>query len=74
MENDAEKYTPSSNQRVEVMCPLCGHHKFMKIQDIYDIHSMGCACGDGAKYPEKYMFSVLNQLNTHIYESLATTY
>ena len=61
-EEDAKTHTRSSNDKVVVICPECGKKKEMKINSIYRRKTIGCSCGDGVKYPEKFMTSVLDQL------------
>ena len=63
--DEAKLYTKSSNQKIYPICPDCGRVKSKKISinDIYNEHSVFCTCGDGISYPEKFMFSILEQLN-----------
>lgn len=63
-EEDAKKYTKGSKTKIEVTCPYCGYKKTTAINNIYNKKSIGCSCGDGFSYPEKFMFNVLRQLNT----------
>ena len=62
-EEDAKKYTPQSNKSIIATCPHCGRGKKYKVRYIYNNHSINCVCGDGFSYPEKFMYSVLKQLN-----------
>lgn len=62
-EEDAKKYCPQSGQKIWVTCPDCGEKKEIKINNLYNRHSIGCTCGDGKSYPEKYVYELLNQLN-----------
>lgn len=62
-EEDAKKYTKASSKKIVVICPDCGREKHNKISDIYYYKSIGCTCGDGFSYPEKFMYSILKQLN-----------
>lgn len=62
-EEDAKKNTPQSSQKIEVTCPYCGRKKKCTISHIHDTHSIGCICGDGVSYPEKFIYSLLEQLN-----------
>ena len=62
-EEDAQQYTRSSNKKVIVTCPECNKKKEITINNIYKYKSICCTCGDGVKYPEKFMTSVLDQLN-----------
>lgn len=61
-EEDAKKYTKSSSNKVEVICPDCGCKKKVVIYNIYNKKSICCSCGDGFSYPEKFMNAVLTQL------------
>ncbi len=72
-EQCAKTHTRGSTEKVYPICPVCGRkrNKPMKISRIYELPSIGCSCGDGISYPEKIMFSVLEQINvkfeTHYY-------
>lgn len=63
--DEAKKYTPRCHQNIYFMCPDCGRKKSRrsKIGSLYKYHSIGCSCGDGISYPEKFMFNILEQLN-----------
>lgn len=62
-EEDAKKYTSQSGKRIEVACPDCGVKKEIEICNIFHNKSIGCKkCGDGLKYPEKFMTNILTQL------------
>lgn len=60
---DAKKYTSYSKKKITVICPDCGEEKTITISDIYINHSISCSCGDGVSYPEKFMISLLKQLD-----------
>ena len=62
-EEDAKTHTRRSGDKVIVTCPDCGKTKDIRIDKIYNYKSICCTCGDGVKYPEKFMTSVLDQLN-----------
>ena len=64
-EKDAKSNTSQSSNKITVICPDCGiiKDKPMMISNIYKRHSIGCSCSDGKSYPEKYLISILNQLN-----------
>lgn len=62
-EEDAKKYTKGSGQKIEVACPHCGSKKRMCISKIIGRKSISCPCGDGFSYPEKFMNSMLKQLD-----------
>lgn len=64
--DEAKMYAPQSNQKIYFKCPDCGRIKNKKISpnQLYSNHSISCMCNsDGFSYPEKFMYSVLNQLN-----------
>lgn len=54
----AERYTPSSGRRLRLVCPYCGKlsDHTMAIATLYRTHSIGCPCGDGISFPEKFLF------------------
>lgn len=64
-EECAKIHTHSSNDKIKAKCPNCGKVKNKKIQinTIYRHRSIGCTCGDGIKYPNKFSYELLNQLN-----------
>ena len=69
-EENAKRYTPQSNQKIEVVCPDCGTVKELRINSIYRRKSIGCVCGDGLSYPEKFMFILLRQLEVEFITQL----
>ena len=62
-EEDAKRYTRCSGQKITIKCPDCGREKKIKISRIYNNKSIGCLCGDGKSYPEKFVFNLLEQLD-----------
>lgn len=73
-EEDAKKYAPNSNKKIEVICPNCGNKMYKTISCIYLYKSIGCNCGDGFSYPEKFMFNVLKQLNIDFITEYSPSY
>jgi len=63
---ESKLYTKSSGQSISPVCPDCGgiKKKKMHISTINNEKSIGCSCGDGIKYPNKFAFSLLEQLGT----------
>lgn len=60
-EDQMKPYTPYSQTRIEVCCPDCGRYKEIEIRQL--LHSgLGCICSDGISYPNKFMYSILEQL------------
>lgn len=62
-EEDAKTHTYCNIDKITTICPNCGTEKQIAIYQIYSNKSISCICGDGGKYPEKFMISVLEQLN-----------
>lgn len=62
-EEDAKKYSRGSSRKITVKCPNCGREKKIVINSIYLYQSIGCSCGDGKSYPEKFVMNFLEQLN-----------
>jgi len=61
---EAKKYTCNSNKKIFFKCPDCNRVKKNKIS-ILQLHqrkSIGCSCGDGYSYPNKFMFKLLEQI------------
>ena len=63
----ARNYTPQSNERVQLICPICGRRSNKKrlISDLYNDHSIGCACDNSLTFPELVMFNLLSQFNVN---------
>lgn len=63
-ENDRIKYTENSGEKIDWRCPECG--EIIKNKQIKNINYEGLSCpkcSDGISFPEKFMYSVLQQLN-----------
>ena len=60
---DAYTHTYSSNKKVELKCPNCGHTKAMQINTLTHQGFSCDLCSDGISYPEKLMASILTKLN-----------
>lgn len=62
---EAKKYTCNSSHKFYPICPECKkiQQKKNTISSVYKTHSVGCSCGDGKSFPEKFMSSILSQLN-----------
>lgn len=61
-EEQMKQYMPYSNKKIEIVCPDCGKIKQIKICKLL-IDGLSCVCRDGNSYPNKFMCSILNQLN-----------
>ena len=62
-EEDAKTHSRCSGDKVTVTCPHCGNKKETILSRIYTTKSIGCLCGDGVSYNEKFIIELLNQLN-----------
>lgn len=60
--DDAIKYSPYSDKKVQCTCPDCGRKSLQRCGKL-SYYGLGCSCGDGFSYPEKFIFNMLNQLN-----------
>lgn len=60
--DDVYKYPYGSRKKVLVICPDCGREKYISVKDLYNNRSIGCICSDNISYPEKFVFSMLEQL------------
>lgn len=61
-EEQMKMYTPKSDIKVSAKCPDCGRCKQIALNTLIR-QGLGCTCGDGNSYPNKFMYSVLNQLD-----------
>lgn len=63
--DEAKLYTKCSKIKIYPICPDCGkiRNKTMSISNIYKNHSIGCSCGDGQSYPNKFTYNLLLQTN-----------
>lgn len=67
---DAKKYTPMSNKKINITCPICGKTKNKAIFRIFKNNGVVCECQkDGLPFTEKYMISFLKNLKVnYIYQ------
>lgn len=60
---DGYKYTECSGEKVEWICPNCGHIKAEKISNVKN-KGLSCPiCSDGISIPNKFMASFLEEVN-----------
>lgn len=61
---EASKYTCSSGKKFTPICPNCGRLSDHKTSPnrLMKNHSIGCSCGDGISIPNKFIWSVFEQL------------
>lgn len=60
---DGYKYTKNSNAKVEWKCPTCKTIIYKQISDVNNNGIRCPKCCDGISFPEKVMYSVLQQLD-----------
>lgn len=72
-EEDAKRYTPQSSQKINVICSDCGKISNKTCRDLFKFKSIKCSCGDKIPYTEKFMYSILKQLNIEFKTQLSKT-
>lgn len=62
--DEASNYMKSSGKKIFFKCPFCGRikDKQMTINKLYHKKKLPCICSDGKSFPEKFMYSCLEQL------------
>lgn len=58
---DSLKYHKYSNEKVEFVCPDCGRTYIKPICNVIANNGLSCVCSDKISYPNKFMFSILEQ-------------
>ena len=64
-EDQMKKYMPNSCKKDWAICPYCGEQKYITIEQLL-YQGIGCICGDGNSYPNKFVYNVLKQLNIKV--------
>lgn len=64
-EEQMKIYMPYTNKKIEMVCPDCGEHKMTSPNTLLR-NGLGCICGDGISYPNKFIYSMLKQLDIEI--------
>ena len=59
---DAYTHSEYSKAKVKFKCLDCGKIYIRSVDHIHNTHGVKCACGDGWSYPNKYMYSLLEQI------------
>lgn len=62
-EEFSKTHTIGTGKKGKIICKDCGSIKFLTPRTIKYYRSIGCSCGDGFSYPEKFMFNILKQIN-----------
>lgn len=63
---EAKQYSSGSGKKIYPVCPDCGKvsNKQRMINNLHNHHGFNCEyCSDGISYPEKFLNSLLQQLN-----------
>lgn len=71
--NEAYKYSAQSGHIINAQCPFCGYQKKYSIATITNYNFSCPICGDGISYPNKFMFSLLKQLNINFIPEISKT-
>lgn len=64
-EEQMKQYAPHSKKYIDAICPDCGEHKLIKVYQLKD-QGIGCICGDGYSYPNKFVYNILCQLKLNV--------
>ena len=55
-------HTVQSSEYVDILCPDCGKLKHTKVSNLYH-RGFRCSCNSRTSYPNRFIYSVFNQLN-----------
>ncbi len=61
-EEEMKTIMPNSAKKITIKCQHCGYSKTASVYQ-FTKHGFACVCDDGFSFPNKFVFSVLNQLN-----------
>lgn len=64
-EGQMKLYMPYSSKKIEIQCPYCNRYKNISISTLLK-NGLGCICGDGISYPNKFVYYMLKQLNIEV--------
>jgi len=70
---DANKYSFGSNEKIPMNCVNCGYEKKLSFNKLVSRGFPCPRCSDGISYPEKFLFSFLEQLNLYFNFQLTKT-
>ena len=60
--NEASQYFKYDKRKIEMVCPDCRRTHIKTPLQVYSNGGLSCPCGDGWSYPNKFMYSLLEQL------------
>ena len=72
-EEFAKTHTHGTRDKGLFTCRDCGSDTYKSINNVIIGKSIGCTCGDGISYPEKFMVDVLKQLDISFQNQLSKT-
>lgn len=72
--DEAFNFTYGANKSVSCVCPICGYRKKMSPHNLSTYGFFCPNCSDGISMPEKFMISLLNQLNIEYIYQLSSSY
>lgn len=61
-EDFAKNHSYGTEEKGEFKCKYCGIKRYNSIPNVIKTKSIGCSCGDGFSYPEKFVTNLLMQL------------
>ena len=64
-EEQMKGYMPHSAKLIEVICPDCKHKRMIKPTQLAT-YGLGCVCGDGISFANKFVLNVLTQLKLSV--------
>ena len=64
-EDDMKSIMPNSGQKIIIHCPHCNYEKTATVNSITK-SGFKCLCDDGLSFPNKFVYSVLKQLDIRI--------
>ena len=72
-EEDTHKTTACSKKKFMMICPFCGNEQMYSTDDL-SANGFSCKrCGDGISYGEKFVYSMLRELNIDFITQLSHT-
>lgn len=65
IEEQMKTIMPNSGKKINIICPDCGNIKSISPNTLLS-YGLGCRCGDGVSFPNKFVYNVLMQLNINV--------
>ena len=64
-EEQLKSIMPNHSKKIGLLCPSCGETKMMS-PNTFLRKGLGCMCGDGQSFPNKFVYHVLKQLKVEV--------